>query len=308
MDVHLRDLRYFVVVAEELHFTRAADRLFISQPALSRRIAWLETELRVTLLERDRRSVRLTEAGQVLLQEARELLAAWDTTQRQLSDVAAAARSVLRVGMQTGVGRGIVGWLSEGLFERRPGWTVQLNQVNWDDPSAGLADQTSDVALCWLPLADDGSFEWIVLATEPRLLAVAADHPLADRASVGFEDVVSVPLVALPSEAGPLREHWLAQDQRAEPATVATVAYTADEAMEAVASGLGAVLISAGNIPIYDRPGIAFVEVAGLRPSSLALVWRRQDHREVVRDVVELARARAVEDGVDQLSGGGRAP
>lgn len=289
VDVHLRDLRYFVAVAEELHFTRAAERLFVSQPALSRQIARLEADLRVTLLERDRRTVSLTPAGRLLLDHARGLLAEWETTRRQLSDIAAASDAVLRIGMQTSVGRGIVNHLVDGLSRRRPGWTVRLNQVSWDDPTAGLADSSSDVALCWLPLPNDDGYDHAVLTTEPKLLAIAETHPLADRGAVDFAEIADLPLVALPEAAGRLRDHWLAQDRRSTPAPIATVATTADEAIEAVAAGLGAALISAGNASIYARPGVTFIEVTDLEPSILALVWSRTDHRDVIHDLVTIA-------------------
>ncbi|MEM7284911.1 MAG: LysR family transcriptional regulator [Actinomycetota bacterium] len=300
MDVHLRDLRYFVAVAEELHFTRAAERLFISQPALSRQIAKLESDLRVGLLIRDRRRVELTAAGRVLLDEARSFLVDWDATRRAVSDAAAGAASVLRIGMQTSIGRGIVAALTDGLAARRPGWTVQLKQVSWDDPTAGLNDGTSDVSLCWLPLVDGDRFLHAVVASEPRLLAVAADSRLAGRSSIRFADMVDEPLVALPADAGAVRDFWLVADRRDAEAPIAGVARTADEAMEAVVSGLGSVLISEGNAAIYRRPGVAFITVEDLAPSTLAVVWRADDHRPVIRDLAHVAGA--IADGLPSSS------
>jgi DNA-binding transcriptional LysR family regulator len=89
MDTHLRDLRYFVAVAEELHFTRAAKRLFVSQPALSKQIGHLEQSLKVQLFQRDRRRVELTAAGRELLWHARELLRQWDEAQQAVARAAA---------------------------------------------------------------------------------------------------------------------------------------------------------------------------------------------------------------------------
>jgi DNA-binding transcriptional LysR family regulator len=88
MDTHLRDLRYFVAVAEELHFTRAAKRLFVSQPALSKQIGQLEQSLKVELFQRDRRRVELTPAGHKLLGYARELLRQWDEAQQAVAEAA----------------------------------------------------------------------------------------------------------------------------------------------------------------------------------------------------------------------------
>src|SRR5688500_14239552 len=133
MDVHLRDLRYFVATAEELGFTRAAERLFVSQPALSKQIRQLEKHLRVRLFDRDKRSVTLTGPGTALLPAAREMLRAWDEAQRAVGDAAAADASVLTVGLSTSVGRGLLQRARTRFAERRPTWTLKLRQVNWDD-------------------------------------------------------------------------------------------------------------------------------------------------------------------------------
>src|SRR5690606_29677919 len=104
MDVHLRDLRYFTAVAEELSFTRAAERLHVSQPALSKQIRGLERALRATLFDRDRRQVRLTPAGQALLGTARRVLAEWDDGTTAVADAVAQQQRTLRVGTLTAIG------------------------------------------------------------------------------------------------------------------------------------------------------------------------------------------------------------
>src|SRR5215471_3338643 len=107
MDVHLHDLRYFVAVAEELNFTRAAERLHLSQPALSKQIQGLETTMRVSLLKRTRREVRLTAAGEALLVKARALLSAWDEATVSIAEIASNEARVLRVGTLTSIGRSL---------------------------------------------------------------------------------------------------------------------------------------------------------------------------------------------------------
>jgi DNA-binding transcriptional LysR family regulator len=290
MDVHLRDLRYFVAVAEELHFTRAAARLFVSQPALSKQIAQLERQVGARLLERDRRAVTLTPAGEALLTRARELLAMWDSAQHEVSAAAALADAVLVVGLSTGVARNILPDAMRRFAERRPGWRVQLRQVDWTDPTAGVADHGADVAYVWLPLPDPDRFGVRVVAVEPRHVALPAGHPLAaaDRQVVAFADLCDEAFLALPAATGVLRDHWLAVEERhGRPVRVAGEVATADEALEAVAGGLGVVLLAEGNAAIYARPGVVTRPVSGLGPSRLALAWRRDDPRPAVRDFVE---------------------
>ena len=287
MDAHLRDLRYFVAVAEELSFTRAAQRLFVSQPALSKQIKQLEEQLRVRLLDRDRRTVSLTAAGRALLPAACELLSAWDEAQRTVSDAAASEASVLTVGMSTSVGRGLLADMRNRFTERRPMWSIRFRQVNWDDPTAGLAEGDVDVAFVWLPIPRQDTFNVQVVAEEPRYVAFRDYHPLADRETVSFEELLDEPFLALPEDAGPLRDFWLAIDDReGRPVRVGATVSNADETFAALEDGSGIVLMAAGNAAIYQRPGIAAIPVTGLSPSRLVLAWRADDHRSVVRDLL----------------------
>ncbi len=291
MDAHLRDLRYFVATAEELNFTRAAERLFISQPGLSKQIRQLEDGLRVRLFDRDRRTVTLTASGAALLPRARELVQLWDEAQRAVSDAAAAEAAVLTLGISTSTGRGLLPAIRARLAERRPNWRLQVRQIDWADATAGLADGETDLALLWLPFPGQEAFAVHVVATEPRWVALPAGHRLAAAAEIPFAALLDEPFLALPESAGVLRDHWLAVDERAgRPVRIGGVVANADETFEAVAEGLGVVLLAAGNATIYRRPGVVARPVTGLTPSRLALVRRPDDHRTVLRDVLDAVR------------------
>jgi DNA-binding transcriptional LysR family regulator len=288
MDVHVRDLRYFVAVAEEQSFTRAAsDRLFISQPALSKQIRQLERSLRAALFHRDRRTVRLTAAGEALLPRARRLIEEWDDSQRAVSDAAAGQDTVLRVGFQTRIGRGLIPAVTARMEHQLPGWKLKFRQVSWSDPTAGLSNGAVDVAIAWLPVPDTGAFSWKVVTTEDRWVALPPGHRLARRRVVPFSELVNEPFIALPESASGLRDFWLANDHRRAPARIAAEAETAEETFEAVASGLGVALLAAGNAEIYQREDFVARPVSGLSPSELAVVWRTGDQRQAVRVFVD---------------------
>ncbi|WP_406279069.1 LysR family transcriptional regulator [Embleya sp. NBC_00896] len=288
MDTHLRDLRYFVATAEELNFTRAAERLFVSQPALSKQIRQLEEGLRTRLFDRDRRAVALTAAGAALLPAAREVIRCWDEAQRVVGDAVAAEAALLRVGLSTSVGRGLLQRAREGFAVRRPNGRLQFRQIDWDDATVGLADGTVDVALVWLPIPNAEAFSFRVVASEARWVMLREDHPLAGRESIAFEELLDEPFLALPSTAGPLRDYWLALDQRGDrPVRVGAVVSNVDETFAAIEEGSGVVLLAAGNAAIYQRPGTVAIEVTGLAPSELAVAWRSDDHRGPVRDFVD---------------------
>jgi DNA-binding transcriptional LysR family regulator len=299
MDVHLRDLRYFVAVADELSFTRAAKRLHLSQPALSKQIASLETTLRARLLRRDRRRVELTEAGAALAAAARGLLADWDEAAAVVADAAAAETRVLRVGTLTSLGRALYPAVLDQFAKRQPGWQVALRSFGWDDPTAGLASQDTDTAFVWLPVGTD-DVQTQVLAAEPRLVAVASAHPLAGRDQVAFGEIAAEQYAALPASAGPARDFWLAVAERGGPARVAAEVSSADEVFELVAAGTAVVLLAEGNAAVYSRPGITCIPVTGLAPARLAVAWRRGDGRPYVADFV-----RACQDAAADLATAG---
>ncbi|MDP9865403.1 MULTISPECIES: LysR family transcriptional regulator [Streptosporangium] len=281
-------MRYFVAVAEELSFTRAAERLFISQPALSKQIRQLEELMRVRLFDRDRRTVRLTAPGEALLPAARRLLQQWDEAQQAVDAAVAAVASRLTVGMSTSVGRGLLGTLRERFTERQPGCDLRLRQVNWTDPTAGLAEGEVDVAFVWLPFPGQDDLNIRVVAREPRWVAFRHDHWLAGRDEVAFAELLEENFLALPESAGPLRDHWLATDERGgRSPVVCTTVTNAEETFAALESGDTIVLLAAGNAEIYRRPGIMTIPVTGLSPSVLALAWRPGDHRSTIRDLVE---------------------
>ena len=290
MDAHLRDLRYFVAVAEELSFTRAAERLHLSQPALSKQVRGLETALRVQLFKRDRRQVQLTAAGAALHAVARSLLQDWDDGVAVVADAAAQDARVLRVGTLTSLGRGLYPAVTDEFGKRQPGWRVELRSYGWGDPTAGLLDRVADAAFVWLPV-DAAGIETAVLATERRFVAVSARHPLAGRQSVEFAEIVNEPVAALPASAGAQRDFWLAADARGgRPARVAAEVNAADEKLEVVSSGAAVTLLAEGNAGIYAREGIVCIPVSGLEPARLAVAWLRGDRRLVVRDFVQACR------------------
>jgi DNA-binding transcriptional LysR family regulator len=283
MDVRVQDLRYFVAVAEELSFTRAAERVFVSQPALSKQVRHLETTLRVRLFERDHRRVALTAAGAALLPQAREIVEIWDGAYRAVAEAAVLEKSTLTVGCQTRIDRNLIPATKARMQEVLPGWQLRFRQLSWDDPTAGLCRGETDVAIAWLPVPGDAELTSRVVSVEDRWVALPPGHRLATWEVVPFAELVREPFIALPASAGRLREFWLAGEHRSAPARVSAEAETAEETFEAVSAGAGVVLVAAENTDLYQRGGVICRPVAGISPCQLAVVWRANDKRQAVR-------------------------
>jgi DNA-binding transcriptional LysR family regulator len=290
MDVHLRNLRYFAAVAQDLHFSHAAARLHVSQPALSKQIRQLERELGFPLFLRNRRGVELTAAGEALLATATELLAAWERGLESATARATEEGKLLRVGFQTSVGGGLYQDVAARFETLLPGWRLALRMHHWSDTTGGLADGSTDVAFVWLPTGADDTIETRPLRSERRFVALPTGHRLARRKALQMADLIEEPFVALPADAGPLRDFWLALDSRGgHPPVIGAEAATADEAFEAVATGHGVALLAEGNTTVYARPGLAFRPVLDLEPCQLAVAWRRGDRRGAVHDFARAA-------------------
>ena len=290
MDVHLRNLRYFVAVAEELHFSRAAERLHVSQPALSKQIRQLEQQLRFPLFRRDRRRVQLTAAGEALLPHARRLLASWDGSVAEAGARAGEEAKLLRVGFQTSVAGGLYQAVVGRFGQLHPDWRLELRMQPWTDTTGGLMDRSSDIAFIWLPTGAEDVIEVRPVRIERRFVALPAGHRLARRKALQMADLLDEPFIALPEESGPLRDYWLALDERGgRAAQIGAEVANPDETWEAVASGRGVHLMAEGAVAVYGRPGIVCLPVIDLAPCEFAVAWRRDERRAMVHELVRLA-------------------
>lgn len=293
IDVHVRDLRYFVAVAEDLHFTRASERLYVSQPALSKQIRALERQLGTELFRRDRHGVALTDAGTALLPHARRVLEAWREGAAAVDAVRSARQNTLVVGMSTSPVRGgLLPAIRSRFTAAHPQAVLRLRQVNWQDPTAGLADGSADVAFVWLPLPGQDRYAWTVVAEEPLMVALPDTHPLAACDTVDFTDLLDEPFLALPESTGPLRGHWLALGSRdGRPPRIGAEIASTEETYEALAAGLGVCLVAAGNVPLLTLGGVTARPVRGVPPSRYVLAWRQEEgHRPLVRAYARACR------------------
>ena len=196
-------------------------------------------------------------------------------------------------GMSTSPGRGgLLAAIRSRFTALQPAATVQLRQVSWDDPTAGLADGVVDVAFVWLPLPDPVRYQWTVVAHEQRLIALPDTHPLASRAVIEFADLLDEPFLALPRSAGPLRDYWLATDARdGRPPRIGAEIASTDETYEALVDGRGVCLLAAGNAPLITLGGVITRPVDGISPSQLALAWQAGDTRPLVADYIRAWRS-----------------
>ncbi|MFJ2472368.1 LysR family transcriptional regulator [Streptomyces sp. NPDC087659] len=292
MDVDTRLLRSFVAVSEEGSLTRASERLFVSQPALTKQIRQLEALLGVGLFTRSRAGMTLTEPGRVLARRVPSLLADWDGMLRETKGTASRAERVLRVGFLAGAANEATPGIVREFERRRPGWRVEMRQAAWSNPSAGLADGDVDVALLRLPFPGQGTLRVEQLFEEPRWVALPSAHPLAGYEELSFRDLWDEPFVAAPPETGPWRDYWLATDERdGRPVRVGAVTDQPDDWLSAIANGYGIALAPESAARFYARPGITYRPVSGVSPSRVGVAWSPvDDGNAVVRDFVDCCR------------------
>ncbi|OLE25319.1 MAG: LysR family transcriptional regulator [Catenulispora sp. 13_1_20CM_3_70_7] len=195
-----RELRYFVAVAEELHFGRAARRLGIAQPPLSRAIGALERRLDAPLLERGSRGVSLTEAGAVLLREARAALDAVEAAERRTRRAArpATARPAVVLAAKAGASGELLAKLLDAYAAEPGAVTVDVLLCGPGEQAQVLRDGRADVALLHRPFDDTSGFDTEDLHTEGQVVILPAGHPLGVRPHVRLAEVTGLPGLPLP--------------------------------------------------------------------------------------------------------------
>ena len=289
MAFDFRALRYFVAVAEELHFTRAAERLYIAQPALSEQIRRLETELGVALLRRTTRRVELTAAGTEFLAHARRILAEADEALAEASRAARGETGSLRVATGATAGLELVPNVLRAFRAARPQVHLDLRQSDWVDYSGGLRDGSVDAAFVWLPFAHEGlSFE--ALHSEPRVVALEAGHPLAAAPELRMEQLVDEPWPWVDTDPEVLAFWTCAEFRGGTAARRGPTIRSMEGLLEGVRAGLCVATVPRSQAEATASPGIAFRPVAELTPATLAIGWRTADETPVVQAFVAIAR------------------
>ena len=284
-DLDLRRLRYFVAVADEMHFGRAAAQLYLAQPALSRQIRKLEEELGVELFVRTSRRVELTEAGRELLDAAKPLLAASLAAGRRARRAAKGGQR-LTIGFFTG---DPITSAVRGLAIRRPDVVVDVVRIYWHDQTDSLLDGRVDVALLHLPVTTAG-LKLVPLYDAPRVALLPRNHPLADRQEVSITDLANDPVI-LHRGASPAWEAFHNTDPRPDGSHPRSgpVVSNIEEKLEQVAAGRAiSFLPVSAAVAITLQPDVVVVPVTDIPPTHVCLAWSVEAESELIRAFVSL--------------------
>nr|BBH87330.1 putative transcriptional regulator, LysR family protein [Thermosporothrix sp. COM3] len=291
--MELRVLHYFVVLAEELHFGRAASRLLVAQPSLSYAIKELEQDLGVTLFNRNRRGVALTRAGQAVLVEAKRTLAQAERVSIIARQFQAQQMHLLRIGFEA-TGAGTVGTAAQKRFvELHPEVRIVPKRFDWGAEAEALRSGLVDMAYVWLP-SDMQGLQMEIIATEARFVAMAYTHPLASRTQLQIMDLAEEPLLWTKKAPKAWVDWWAVNprpDNR-EPVW-GPVNDNVEEMLEQVATNTAICIVPASMASYYGRPDLVWRPLIDVEPLHIAIAWRENETNELVQDFVSLC----VEEG-----------
>lgn len=287
--MELRHLRYFLAVAEELNFTRAAARLGIGQPPLSQQISALEREVGAALFRRLPRGVALTEAGQALLPEARETLAQAERAMRHATRGARGELGRLRLGFTSSAAFNSVMAASVSAFRRAyPGVELTLEETATTKLLDRLASEDLDAVFIRLGHLDPEGVRLRVLVDEPMMIVLSARHRLAASGGLKLDQLSTEPFVLFPRQAGPsLFDGIIAKCRSAgfDP-VLGQEAPQFTSAVNLVAAELGVSLVPASIMQV-QVPGVVYLPILGAAPvARLVLATRLHESRAVIRNFV----------------------
>jgi DNA-binding transcriptional LysR family regulator len=286
----LRQLRYFVAVAEELHFSRAAARLNLAQSALSAQIRSLEDEVGGPLLVRSTRRVSLTPAGEALLSDARELLASAEVALRRARSLALGELGVLRIAALGPAPGGILAPVLDRFGTRHPRVRVEMRTLAFSELVEGLRTGRADVAFLYEPI-DEPDLITTPLLTEPRVAVLPASHRLADRQWVTPADLRAETFITHPDSV-PLqwRDFWVLVDEIGErPRVSPRTTDTLDEWLHLIGRGVGIDTCPALISRYYSWPEVSFVPLREAAPAEMVLARRADAENRLIREFTELA-------------------
>jgi DNA-binding transcriptional LysR family regulator len=293
--VDLRELRVFLALAEELHFGRAAEKLRLTPSRVSQTLRELEHELGVQLVHRTSRRVALTPFGERFLADVRP---AYEQLAGVLERANAAARSLegtLRLGLMSGPAGGPHLVEIVRAFEAlHPESKVEIVQMAWEDPVGRLRDGEVELLASWLPLEQPDLVVGPTLTLQPRVLAVARDHPLAGRDAVDFEELADHRVLRFdnwPKEVDEAVVPARTPSGRPIPGTRVRIGErTILELPVRIARGEAVFPTVASAEAYMGGPDVVLVPINGMPPLGSALVWRRPARDPKLREFIRVAR------------------
>jgi DNA-binding transcriptional LysR family regulator len=293
--VDLGEVRVFLTLAEELHFGRTAECLQVTPSRVSQSLRGLEHKLGAQLVHRTSRRVQLTRFGERFLADVRP---AYDQLTGVLERTNAAARSLegtLRLGLLSGPAGGAHLVEIIAAFEAlHPECKVEVVQLSWDDPLRPLRENDVELMASWIPLKQPDLVVGPILTRQPRVLAVARDHPLAERDSVGLEELADQRVARIegwPKELNEAVVPFRAPSGRPIPGSPFHVGESAFLDLSVrITRGefVFATVVSA--VPYMGELDLVFVPMTGMPRLRSALVWRRPARDPKLREFLNVAR------------------
>ncbi|MGI8499994.1 MAG: LysR family transcriptional regulator [Hassallia sp.] len=287
--MELRHLRYFMTLAEELHFGRAAERLHIAQPPLSQQIRQLETELGFELFHRTKRKVQLTEAGQVFLDEVQQIF-------KQLEQA-------IQIGRQTNrgeMGQLVIGFVSSAPYNilptilrafrsSVPEVRLELHELTTNQQFRWLRESRIDVGFVRPPVEDALNFE--IIFQESLMVALPDTHELANHSNVCLRSLKNEPFILFPRLLAPgLYDLIISLCQQAGfSPNVTQEAIQMQTIVSLVAGGLGIAIVPE-SLQNLQRTGVVYKTVQEPTPkTAIAIIWRKNDASAIVQKFLEIA-------------------
>jgi DNA-binding transcriptional LysR family regulator len=293
--VELRELRLFLTLAEELHFGRTAEKLRLTPSRVSQSLRGLEHKIGVQLVHRTSRRVQLTPFGERFLRDVRPTLEQLDAVLEQSTAAAQRLEGRLRLGLlsEPAGGPRLVEIIS--AFEvLHPECDVEVVQMSWDDPLRPLRENDVDLMATWIPLEQPDIVVGPILTRQPRVLAVARDHPLAGRETVSVEELADYQVLGFENWPKELHEAVLPSRTPSGRPIPSSRIRVGDRAILDIAVRIarGEILFPtvASAEPYMGHHALGFVAMTGMPPLRSALVWRRPARDPKLREFIRVAR------------------
>ena len=286
----IRQLNYFIAVAEERHFGRAAKRLHMAQPPLSQQIRQLEEQLGVRLLNRTTRRVDLTTAGELLLDRGRQIVNDMETLKADVYQVGKGATGVLRVGFSGSATYGVMPQIARLAKQMLPGLSLALNgEMLTPSMEAGLRDGTLDAALLRPPVASQ-EIDYRVVDQEPLVVAVPSFSALAEDKPVAMHELQDQDFISYAPESVLYRiTSDLCRQAGFQPRITQVVGETST--MLAFVAAGGGVAVMPSRVRAFQLDGVAYREIDNAPPVELAVAWLRGHRSALLHNFLDVVVA-----------------